>query len=158
MKSKSNKNIEARTSMASPKADLRELRDNSRATVQEIQSFLRELKGKGPKEMLGAIAASDLFRSVIISTAMVTGAILLFTAVPYFAGDDEKKASAQTAVVEEQEKIEKPAPPKAVESVPEAVAPAPDPLSSLGVGEELSAPPDTNPLENKGDDFLKDLE
>lgn len=161
MKSKSNKNIEARTSMASPKADLRELRDNSRATVQEIQSFLRELKGKGPKEMLGAIAASDLFRSVIISTALVTGAILLFTAVPYFAGDDEKKASAQTAVVEKQEKIEKiekPAPPKAVESVPEAVAPAPDPLSSLGVGEELSAPPDTNPLENKGDDFLKDLE
>jgi hypothetical protein len=155
MKSKSNKNIEARTSMASPKADLRELRDNSRATVQEIQSFLRELKGKGPKEMLGAIAASDLFRSVIISTALVTGAILLFTAVPYFAGDDEKKASAQTAVVEKQEK---PAPPKAVESVPEAVAPAPDPLSSLGVGEELSAPPDTNPLESKGDDFLKDLE
>ena len=95
MKSKSNKDIEARTSMASPKADLRELRDNSRATVQEIQSFLRELKGKGPKEMLGAIAASDLFRSVIISTALVTGAILLFTAVPYFAGDDEKKASAQ---------------------------------------------------------------
>lgn len=158
MKSKSNKNIEARTSMASPKADLRELRDNSRATVQEIQSFLRELKGKGPKEMLGAIAASDLFRSVIISTALVTGAILLFTAVPYFAGNDEKKASAQTAVVEKQEKIEKPSPPKAVESVPQAVAPAPDPLSSLGVGEELSAPPDTNPLENKGDDFLKDLE
>lgn len=158
MKSKSNKDIEARTSMASPKADLRELRDNSRATVQEIQSFLRELKGKGPKEMLGAIAASNLFRSVIISTALVTGAILLFTAIPYFTADDVKKASAQKTVIEKQEKIEKPAPPKAVDSVPEAITPAPDPLSSLGVGEELSAPPDTNPLENKSDDFLKDLE
>lgn len=157
MKSKSNKDIEARTSMTSPKADLRELRDNSRATVQEIQSFLRELKGKGPKEMLGVVAASNLFRSIIISTSLVAGAILLFTAIPYFAGDDEKKARTQTAVVEKQEK---PAPPKAVESVPEKVAPAsaPDPLSSLGVGEELSAPPNINPLESKGDDFLKDLE
>ena len=34
----------------------------------------------------------------------------------------------------------------------------PDPLSTLGVGEELTAPPDQNPLESKGDDFLKDLE
>jgi hypothetical protein len=152
MKSKSNSNTETRTSMASTKADLRELRDNSRATVQEIQSFLREFKGKGPKEMLGVVAASNLFRSIIISTALVAGAILLFTAIPYFSGDDEKKAPTPTPVAENQ------APPKAVESVPEVVEPAPDPLSSLGVGEELSAPANTNPLENKGDDFLKDLE
>ena len=154
MKSKSNKDTETRTSMASTKADLRELRDNSRATVQEIQSFLRELRGKGPKEMLGVVAASNLFRSIIISTSLVAGAILLFTAIPYFAGDDEKKAQTQAPVVEKQ------APPKVVETAPEKVAPVPaaDPLSSLGVGEELSAPPNTNPLENKGDDFLKDLE
>jgi hypothetical protein len=149
MKSKSD---ETRTAMASTKADLRELRQNSHATVQEIQTFLRELKGKGAQEMLGVVAASNLFRSLVISTTIVVGGILCFTAIPYFAGDDEKKAPAPIA--------ESKAPEKAPESAPEkpAAEPAPDPLSKLGVGEELSAPPNTNPLDDKGDDFLKDLE
>ena len=149
MKSKSD---ETRTAMASTKADLRELRQNSHATVQEIQAFLRELKGKGAQEMLGVVAASNLFRSLVISTTIVVGGILCFTAIPYFAGDDEKMAPAPIA--------ESKAPEKAPESAPEkpAAEPAPDPLSKLGVGEELSAPPNTNPLDDKGDDFLKDLE
>lgn len=149
MKSKSD---ETRTAMASTKADLRELRDNSRATVQEIQSFLRELKGKGPQEMLGVVSASGLFRSLVLSTAIVVGGILLFTAIPYFMGGEEKPApvTEKTAPAEAPVETPKPAEP--------AAEPAPDPLSKLGVGEELSAPPDTNPLEDKGDDFLKDLE
>lgn len=143
---------EPRTAMASTKADLRELRNNSSATVHEIQAFLRELKGKGPQEMLGVVAASNLFRSLILSTAIVAGGILLFTAIPYFAGGDEKPAPI----------AEKPAPAEAPVETPEpaepAIEPALDPISSLGVGEELSAPPNTNPLDDKGDDFLKDLE
>jgi hypothetical protein len=151
MKSKS---TEPRTAMASTKADLRELRDNSRATVGEIQSFLRELKGKGPQEMLGVVAASNLFRSLVLSTGIVVGGILLFTAIPYFMDGEEKTAPVadKTTPAADQEKAAKvPVPTPAAE-------PAPDPLSKLGVGEELSAPPDTNPLEDKGDDFLKDLE
>lgn len=149
MKSKS---TEPRTAMASTKADLRELRDNSRATVGEIQAFLRELKGKGPQEMLGVVAASNLFRSLVLSTGIVAGGILLFTAIPYFMGGEEKTAPLpkKPAPVEAAVETPKPAEPTA--------EPAPDPLSKLGVGEELSAPPDTNPLEDKGDDFLKELE
>lgn len=146
------KPTETRTAMASSKADLRELRDNSRATVGEIQAFLRELKGKSPQEMLGVVAQSGLFRSLVLSTGLVVGGILLFTAIPYFMGSDEKPAPV----------AEKPAPVEAPLETPKTVEPAaepaPDPLSKLGVGEELSAPPNTNPLENKGDDFLKDLE
>ena len=146
------KPTETRTAMASSKADLRELRDNSRATVGEIQAFLRELKGKSPQEMLGVVAQSGLFRSLVLSTGLVVGGILLFTAIPYFMGSDEKPAP----VSEPPAPVEAPVgTPKPVEPAPE---PAPDPLSKLGVGEELSAPPNTNPLENKGDDFLKDLE
>jgi hypothetical protein len=146
------KPTETRTAMASTKADLRELRDNSRATVQEIQSFLRELKGKAPQEMLGVVSASGLFRSLVLSTGIVVGGILLFTAIPYFMGGEEKPAPV----------TEKPAPAEAPVEAPKpaenTTEPAPDPLSKLGVGEEISAPPNTNPLENKGDDFLKDLE
>lgn len=147
-----NKPTETRTAIASTKADLRELRDNSRATVGEIQAFLRELKGKSPQEMLGVVAASNLFRSIVLSTALVAGSILLFTAIPYFMQGEEKPAPV----------TEKPSPRLAPENTLEgsapAVEPAPDPLSALGVGEELSAPPTINPLEDKGDDFLKDLE
>ena len=145
MKSKSD---ESRTAMASTKADLRELRDNSRATVGEIQAFLRELKGKGPQEMLGVVAASNLFRSLVLSTAIVVGGILLFTAIPYFMGGEEKPAPV----------AEKPVPLEAPKPVEPADEPASDPLPKLGVGEELSAPSDTNPLDDKGDDFLRDLE
>jgi hypothetical protein len=152
MKSRSDITTETRTAMASTKADLRELRQNSHATVQEIQAFLRELKGKGPQEMLGVVAASNLFRSLVISTAIVAGGILLFTAIPYFAGDNERKAPAPVA--------ENKVPEKAPEATTEkpAAEPAPGPLSKLGVGEELTAPANTNPLNDKGDDFLKDLE
>ena len=73
---------ETRTAMASTKADLRELRQNSRATVQEIQAFLRELKGKGPQEMLGVVAASNLFRSLVLSTSIVAGGSVLMVSGP----------------------------------------------------------------------------
>ena len=146
------KPTETRTAMASSKADLRELRDNSRATVGEIQAFLRELKGKSPQEMLGVVAQSGLFRSLVLSTGLVVGGILLFTAIPYFMGSDEKPAPVSKPPTPVEAPLETP------KTLEPAAEPAPDPLSKLGVGEELSAPPNTNPLENKGDDFLKDLE
>ena len=142
-----------RGALASTAADLRELKGNSRATVQELQSFLRELKGKSSQEMLGVVSASQLARSLVLSSALVGGAILLFTAIPFFFGDDGKVVPAAAA-----EPVPAPvaAPPAVVEKP--AVEAKSDPLSTLGVGEELTAPPDQNPLENKGDDFLKDLE
>jgi hypothetical protein len=146
------KPTETRTAMASSKADLRELRDNSRATVQEIQAFLRELKGKSPQEMLGVVAQSGLFRSLMLSSGIVVGGILLFTAIPYFMSGDEKPAPTAEKTAPVVAPVESPKP---AEPVPET---ATDPLSKLGVGEELPAPPDKNPLEDKGDDFLKDLE
>lgn len=140
-----------RSALASTTADLRELKGNSRATVQELQAFLRELKGKSPQEMLGVVAASQLARSLVLSSTLVCGGILLFTAIPYFLGDDPKEAPAAAA-----EPAPVVAPPAVAEKPP--MEAKPDPLSTLGVGEELTAPPGQNPLENKSDDFLKDLE
>lgn len=143
-----------RASMASTKADLRELKANSNATVQELQEFLRELRGKSPQEMLGVVASSQLFRATILSVILVTGALFAFTAIPYFFGDDP--APDPEPVVE------------ATPPAPTPVTPVPEPnitdpkkpakLAPLGINEELTAPPNTNPLEDKGEDFLKDLE
>lgn len=140
-----------RTALASTTADLREMKNNSHATVQELQAFLREFKGRSPQEMLGVVAASQLARSFGLATALVTGAILLFTAIPYFfPGKDSKPPVATTTPLT-------PAPPSVVPTAPPEL-PKADPLAPLGVGEQLTAPANKNPLENKGDDFLKDLE
>ena len=139
-----------RTAFASTTADLREMKTNSHATVQELQAFLRELKGRSPQEMLGVVAASQLARSLGLATALVTGSILLFTAIPYFfPGKETQPPLAITTP-------ETPGPAPTVPAAP--AAPKADPLAPLGVGEQLTAPPNKNPLENKGDDFLKDLE
>ncbi len=107
--------------------------------------------------MLGAVASNNLVRSLCISTGLVAGALVLFTAIPYFTADDEPAPVAESIPAKEKHAEEKPAEVKAPETSPETPA-APDPLSSLGVGGEIAAPPGTNPLEDKGDDFLKDLE
>ncbi|MFK7850049.1 MAG: hypothetical protein AB8D78_03630 [Akkermansiaceae bacterium] len=142
-----------RTAMASTKADLRELRGNSQATVQEIQEFLRELKGKSPQEMLGLVSNSGLFKSLLLATFLVAGGIFLFTLIPFLMAEKEPDIAAPAeALITERT-------PQPIESTeePDIDAP-PDPIDSLGVGEELVAPPEINPLENSGDDFLKDLE
>ena len=52
------------------------LRNNSRATVEELQAFLRELKGKSPQEMLGVVAGSQLFRAHPLHALILSPAIL----------------------------------------------------------------------------------
>jgi hypothetical protein len=149
-----------RSSMASTRADLRELRGNSQASVLELQAFLRDLKGKSPQEMLGVVAANQLVRSVALSAGLIFATLLLFTAIPYFSPTPAAAPTSPSPTAHS------PAPPSQLPALPNPLAlpdpPPPasqaDPLSTLGVGEELSAPPNSNPLDNQGDDFLKDLE
>ena len=147
-----------RTALASTRADLRELKYNSSATVRELREFLRELKGRSPQEMLGLVSASSLFRSIVLSTALVAGGILLFTVIPYFFLENETQPPAEEASADTTPAAPEPTDQPPAETTASAPAEPADPLSPLGVGQELSAPPNENPLENKGDDFLKDLE
>lgn len=162
MKRPSDRSEPPRRALASTKADLRELRGNSAATVGELRDFLRELKGRSPQEMLGVVATNGLFRATLVSTAVVAGAILVFTAIPYLLDGREAEAAAADESAAAAPESPPPADTEAADDPPpEPVAPAAeasDRLSPLGVGGERSAPPDRNPLENQTDDFLEDLE
>jgi len=150
IKGPSEKPDASRTSMASTKADFRELKTNSSATVQELQEFLRQLRGKSPQEMLGVVATSQLFRATILSAILVTAAIFALTAFPYFLGEEPEPVTEAVVATPS------PAPPV---TAPKITTPeAPDPIAPLGVNDQLPASPNTNPLEDKGEDFLKDLE
>lgn len=138
--------------MASTQADFRELRANSGATVQELQEFLRELRGKSPQEMLGIVASSQLIRATIISLILVTGTLFALTAIPYFFGNSPSPAAAVASPT-----LPSPPPDPEPASPPE-VTPPTDPIAPLGVNEKLPAPANANPLEDSNEDFLKDLE
>lgn len=154
MKGKSKNTGESRTSMASAKADLRELKANSSATVQELQLFLRELKGKSPPEMLGIVASSQLIRAIVLSVILVIVAIFALTAIPYFFGNKESPDPEQPIVTNP---VTPAAEPKQTKPNPKQIKPA-EPLAPLGVNEKKKAPANVNPLEDDGGSFLKDLE
>lgn len=152
MKGQSKNTDASRESMASTKADLRELKTNSSATVQELQEFLSQLRGKSPQEMLGVVASSQLFRATILSIILVTGTIFALTAFPYFFGEEPTPDSEPVAEVI-------PAAPAPPVTGPKPTNPEkPVNLAPLGVNDKLTAPPNTNPLEDQGGNFLKDLE
>ncbi len=154
MKAKSKNTGESRTTMASAKADLRELKANSSATVQELQLFLRELKGKSPPEMLGIVASSQLIRAIVLSVILVIVAIFALTAIPYFFGNKESPDPEQPIVTNP---VTPAAEPKQANPTPKQIKPA-EPLAPLGVNEKKNAPANVNPLEDDGGSFLKDLE
>lgn len=150
--------------MASTKADLRELNVNTRATVAELQEFLRQLKGRSPQEMLGVVASSQLFRSILTASVVVAIGIAAFTVGPFLLGSgDETADSTATATPTVTNPPAAPiTPPATAAGTPAAPGDTPTTtpkvVETLGVAEEKKAPLNENPLESKGDDFLKGLE
>ena len=53
------------------------------AATAELRQFLSQMRGKSPKEMLGAVASSNLVQSTVTATAAITAAIIVFTVVPF---------------------------------------------------------------------------
>lgn len=139
--------------IASPRNELRNLRNNSQATIEELKSFLREMKGRSPQEMLGMVAGNRLFRATIQSCVLVFLVLLVFTAIPYVMREAPKAPVVK-------ESVASPAHEKAAEPVVPNDPPAPNPkaIETLGVGEEKKAPADVNPLDSDTKDFLDELE
>ena len=80
--------------IASPKGDFKKLGRNSQAVVGELREFLANLKGKSPKEMMGAVAESSLAQSLLISTVMMTILVFALSAIPYLLKDEQASAEA----------------------------------------------------------------
>ena len=150
--------------IASPKRDIKQLAGNSQAVVGELREFLASLKGKSPKEMMGAVAESSLFQSLLVSTVVMVVLVFTLSVVPYYLnqGDEggeatgEAKGSSADLTGGQPEDSPQESPPE------QATAPDPDKTPEqktadiLGVGEV--ADPNANPLESSGDDLLDGLD
>ena len=152
--------------IASPKRDLNQLGKNSKAVVGELREFLANLKGKSPKEMMGAVAESNLVQSLLISTLAMAILVFSLSAIPYYF---KQRAELIQAVQKARESLEKTKEAEANPSVSEETSSgegtenteAPKTAEQktaeiLGVGEV--ADPNANPLDSKGDDLLDGLD
>ena len=145
--------------MASIKSDTRKLRKNAGASASELREFLAEMRGKSPREMLGAVASSNLGKSLVQAVIGVAAFIAIFTIIPFGCSMISKKDEPTAPPA-----AEAPATPDAgADEAPKTPSPNPDTkpdpsLDALGIGGSKEAPLDSNPLEDSTDDLLKDLE
>lgn len=133
------------------------MRKSTAATAAELREFLRALRGKTPTEMLGVVASSSLFRSLVTATIGTAVLIAVFTIIPFAWGKifERTEPAPPLPVAEAPAKSTKPAAPEPAIDQPAAANP---PIDALGVGETKDAPPRSNPLESTSDDLLKGLE
>ena len=139
--------------MASLSRDFKNLKRNSSTTAGELREFMREMRGKSPREMLGAVAQSTLVQSTLVSTVAVFILLMVLTAVPYAMGDKETE---QAADAKKPTKEAGPQPKASSTTAP--VAPAKKKAEEvLGVGaEKKGKPTEVNPFENKKGGLLDD--
>ena len=145
--------------IASPKRDLEKLGKSGQAVVGELREFLSHLKGKSPKEMLGAVADSSLGLATVIMIVL----LFALSAIPYHLKQSEETAEAAPA--KETSAGEEGAPAASNPAAPPPPSPqapkTPEQRAAdiLGVGE--TADPDAtppNPLDGPGIDLLDGLD
>ena len=156
--------------LPSPSDDPRpgRLRENGAASVAELREFLSKMRGKPPQEVLGLIAQSGLARAMFLSTLIMVALLLVTTALPFawnrVMGKPDTKSAVQNQSGDQAGKTTAQSPSGQQTDVSSAAAAAKtsDPkeaaLGKLGVGETKTAPRNTNPLEGRADDILKDFE
>lgn len=154
--------------MSSPANDIRKLRTNSAATASELLGWLSKMRGKSPQEVLGTVATSSLFKSLITATLLMAVLILGWTAIAWgydqFIKEAEQEAVANETNNNNTTQQPEPQATKNVENPDKAAMPELD-LSKkqkiaddLGIGETKEAPKNSNPLDDTNDDLLKGLE
>ena len=151
--------------VVSPKRDIERLGKNGQAVVGELREFLAGLKGKSPKEMMGAVAESHLGKSLVSATVFMAVLLFLLSAVPFYLKQNQEAEtlpndetpSAGASSMEQEEESEYA--PEETESAEKPVAPPEQSTADvLGIGEQKVADPNSNPLDSSGDDLLDGLD
>ena len=144
-------------SMASISRDFKNVKQNSSVTVDELRTFMREMRGKTPREMLGAVAQSSLVSSTLVSSGIIILLLVVLTVAPYTYGIVKKGAEVKAVEVEEkpENKLESKTMGKEANVNPPGKTPAVPvvtPPDVLGVNtEKTGKPTEVNPFENNDD-------
>ena len=140
--------------------DVRRLRGSSSEVAAELSEFVAKMKGRSPQEVMGVVAQSGLTQGIVMATFGCLLVTAIFTAGPYFYAQQfpppAKPIAAQTPPPAATPATNTNTPATATD--PANTTPGKDEvLDKLGMGETKVTDPKFNPLENSGDDLLKDL-
>ena len=145
--------------------DLQRLKTEGSATSAELREFLRQLKGRSPKEVMGVVAESELIRCTVIATVGCIVLMVVTTVVPYAlkgrsASVTEKPAAPAVSEPTNEEAVAGAA---SVAPTSQQAAAAPEPdleraAEAMGIGGPLEADPNSNPLDSKLDKLLDGIE
>ena len=141
--------------------DLRSVRDNGTASLHELREFITQLKGRRPQEVMGIVTGNGLVQGVMISTASFVVLLLLFTAIPFFMPGKEPVADKATAPAAKAEATQSTGQTQADNKEQEqagAKTAGENVSNALGIGETKASSLEENPLENKLDNLLDDVE
>ena len=138
--------------------DLRSVRDNGNASLQELREFVGTLKGRRPQEAMGIVAGNSLVKGIEMSAIGFVVVLLVFTAIPFYLAGDEpaaKKSPASAASSKTSKppaNTQQPATGKQAQTVP--ANSRDDVMDKTGIRETKPFDPDENPLEKKLDNLL----
>ena len=142
--------------------DLRSVRDNGPASLRELREFITQLKGRRPQEVMGMVSSNGLVQGVVISTAGFVVLLLLFTAIPFFLADKEPVAGKTTAPAAQAQPVQSTGQTQGAGDKEQKQAgsnTAGENVSdALGIGETKASSLEENPLENKLDNLLDDVQ
>jgi cytoskeletal protein RodZ len=151
--------------------DLGQLKAHGTATVAELREFLAKMRGRGPQEVLGLVAGSQLLRSVAWATLGALVILVVGTLVPWWTAGPPSgprstprasatprapaAAEAKKGETVSTERLAPPAPalPATAEKKP-SQADAEKAVKVMGLGETKVADPKSNPLEKSLDNLL----
>jgi hypothetical protein len=163
--------------MASMGRDIKKLKENISFTATDLTRFLGEMKGKSPKEMLGLVAQSTLFKGMVTSTLFFVAIILVFTVIPFTlnklnppektqvqeeveSGDEDENAqnanTTQGTTKGQTANAQQPATDADGNPLPSGSS-ANDVVDTLGIGETKVSAPNVNPLDDTGNDLFDEL-
>ena len=136
--------------------DLRSVRDNGNASLQELREFVGNLKGRGAREVIGIVSGNSLVKGIEMAAIGFVILLLLFTAIPFYLAGDEsvaKKSPAASAKTTQGSAKTKP-PETGKQGQAEAANPGNEAVDKMGIGETKTFDADENPLEKKLDNLL----
>lgn len=148
------------------RGDMYRAHDGAIATTAELREFVRNLRGKSPQEVLGAVANSGLAQGVALATFGTVVLMAVFTIVPYYvyggkaaaaaalAAKKEAAAKAEAAAAAEEAAKADATASKAKPAAKDASSNAQQTLEKMGESETKQADPKVNPLDNL-DDLLE---
>lgn len=143
--------------------DIKNLKDNGGASIQELREFLKSLKARNPQEVIGIVSTSLLVQSMAISIIATIALLALFTAGPYFVyGPSKPTAPAgkpATAAAAPADSGKPTANPKASTGEARTTGDSTDVEKAakvMGIDETKPADPKKNPLDKPDLDKLLD--